>query len=372
MRWPAWLGVGERRWNKSPDEEVQPPKTLWDFLQLLIVPAILVVIALGFNAAQASRDQKREDRRIREDRALAESAREDAILDAYFAKMSTLMLDRGLRTSRKGEVRQVARTVTLATLRRLDGSRKGDVVRFLAESRLLFSKRTDLVNPKDPSAATGTVWSTPAIDLNGADLSGVDLVNASLSGSSSFRGSGDYYQVLSGNLRGARFDHASLYNVRFGGTDTHIDVVDLRGASFNGAFITQVELYWSDLRGASFKGARVEHGNFDKADLTRAVFDNATIIEDTNLNYVCVNNATFVGTHFNSEEIEGGREVRHIGGQTDFVGARGHDVNFSSAHNLASVRLGVGVTNARFDGADGRPKAVKPPGPGYFQPRTCH
>ena len=42
MRWRDWLGVGERRWKKAPDEEVQPAKTLWDWLQLLIVPAILI------------------------------------------------------------------------------------------------------------------------------------------------------------------------------------------------------------------------------------------------------------------------------------------------------------------------------------------
>jgi hypothetical protein len=31
VRWPAWTGVGERRWKKTSDEEVQPPKTLWDY-----------------------------------------------------------------------------------------------------------------------------------------------------------------------------------------------------------------------------------------------------------------------------------------------------------------------------------------------------
>jgi hypothetical protein len=91
MRWPAWLGVGERRWKKSPDEEVQPGKTLWDFLQLLIVPAMLAVIALLFNASQASRERHSEDRRVRVDRALAIETRRDANLDAYLAEMRDLI-----------------------------------------------------------------------------------------------------------------------------------------------------------------------------------------------------------------------------------------------------------------------------------------
>ena len=41
----------ERRWTKKPDEEVQPSKTVWDFLQLLIVPAMLAHV--GFEPVGA-------------------------------------------------------------------------------------------------------------------------------------------------------------------------------------------------------------------------------------------------------------------------------------------------------------------------------
>src|SRR6476646_10681621 len=133
-----WLGVGERRWKKAPDEEVQPGKTLWDWLQLLIVPAILIGVTFAWSASQTRSDNKREDRRIAADRAAAEEARHDATLQGYLNQMSGLMLHEKLLTSKEGSaVRAVARTVTLATLRRLDGERKGEVVRFLAEARLI-------------------------------------------------------------------------------------------------------------------------------------------------------------------------------------------------------------------------------------------
>ena len=35
MSFREWLGVGERRWKKAPGEEVQPAKTLWDWMQLV-------------------------------------------------------------------------------------------------------------------------------------------------------------------------------------------------------------------------------------------------------------------------------------------------------------------------------------------------
>src|SRR4051794_21742190 len=100
VRWREWLSVGERRWTKAPDEEVQPAKTLWDWLQLLIVPAILVALTFAWSAMQTRSDNKREDRRVAADRAAAEEARQDATLEAYLDQMSGLMLHERLLSSR--------------------------------------------------------------------------------------------------------------------------------------------------------------------------------------------------------------------------------------------------------------------------------
>src|SRR5688500_16714622 len=109
MHWREWLGVGERRWTKAPDEEVQPGKTLWDWLQLLIVPANLIAVTFAWSASQTSSDNKREDRRIAADRAAAEEARQGATLQAYLSQMSALMLNKKLLTSKEGSaVRAVA------------------------------------------------------------------------------------------------------------------------------------------------------------------------------------------------------------------------------------------------------------------------
>jgi type VI protein secretion system component VasK len=118
VRWPSWLGVGERRWPKSPDEEVQPAKTLWDWLQLLVVPAILIGVTFAWGFMQTRSDNKREDRRIAADRAAAEEARQDATLQAYLDRMSDLMLRHKLNSREGDAARAVARTVTLVTLRR--------------------------------------------------------------------------------------------------------------------------------------------------------------------------------------------------------------------------------------------------------------
>ena len=136
MGWREWTGVGERRWKTAPNEQVQPSKTLWDLLQLLIVPVILVGVSLLWSASQTKSDNRREDRRIAADRKAAEDVSRDRTLDEYIQRLGNLMLSRKLKSSKPHDaVRSVARTVTLTTLRRLDGERKGELVRFLYEVR---------------------------------------------------------------------------------------------------------------------------------------------------------------------------------------------------------------------------------------------
>ena len=150
-----WTGFAERRRG----DEVLPARTLWDWLQLLVVPLALAAVAVLFNQWQSDREQRREDRRAAEvrvadrnraaraERAAADAARNDA-LRRYLDAMSELMLDRQLLKRPKLDApnidapNNVARTLTLTTLRQLDGERKGEVVRFLAQAGLLEGDRS--------------------------------------------------------------------------------------------------------------------------------------------------------------------------------------------------------------------------------------
>jgi uncharacterized protein YjbI with pentapeptide repeats len=302
MRWPGWLGVAERRWKKSPDEEVQPPKTVWDFLQLLIVPAILVVVALAFNASQASRERQREDRQVQEDRALAAETRRDANLDAYLTEMRDLILNRQLLTSRRGSaVQSVARTATLTAVRRLDGRRKGEVIRFLAEAGLLDD---------------------PIVILDNADLRDANLANARL---------GDV--VLGGDLRGARFDDTELNHVDFG-------AADLSGASFRRAVINSVDFSYSNLTNGVFNHSFIM-GTPRPSKATRSLRE-ALRQDPTTFLAVCLNNASFA-------------HARIFG--ADFGEAGGRDVDFSYVKDLRSLSLeDAFFDTARLTGVRWRPE----------------
>jgi uncharacterized protein YjbI with pentapeptide repeats len=228
MGWRDWTGVGERRWKTAPNEQVQPSKTLWDLLQLLIVPVILVGVSLLWSASQDTRDKSR-----------ADQVRQDTSLNDYFKQMSGLMLDKNLLSSKHGDpVRSVARTVTLATLRRLDGERKGEVVPFLQEARLIGGLRGSRVDLTGADLEHANLEGATLLlaDLSGADLTGADLLGADLFGAI----------LTDANLTNANLEGANLTGA------------DLEGANLTGAALQDTDFTDAKLKGAKLQGALVE------------------------------------------------------------------------------------------------------------------
>src|SRR5215218_5434421 len=134
-------------------------KTLWDWLQLLVVPAMLAFVGFSLAAAQENIHQQAEESRAQEE-----------ALQAYLEGMGNLLLDEGLLTSQEDEeVRTLARARTLTILGRVDGARKRSVVQFLYESQLI-EKDKPIVSLSD-----AVLFDADLSDarLRGADLSGI-------------------------------------------------------------------------------------------------------------------------------------------------------------------------------------------------------
>src|SRR5919199_800435 len=78
-------------------------KTLWDWMQLLIVSAALAGVGLLFNDYSTKTQLK-----------IAEDSQQETTLQTYIDNISELLLDRHLRTAQHdAEIRDVARTRTL-------------------------------------------------------------------------------------------------------------------------------------------------------------------------------------------------------------------------------------------------------------------
>ena len=106
--------AGEKQGRKPWTLREFGGKTLWDWLQLLIVPVALSLITVGFALWQDTRQQSIENKRAEAERKLAEQRAQDEALQAYLDQMNGLLLERDLRASEvDSEVRTLARARTL-------------------------------------------------------------------------------------------------------------------------------------------------------------------------------------------------------------------------------------------------------------------
>lgn len=263
-RW-RWTGFAAEGRSTVDDEQFQPAKTLWDWLQLLVIPLALAVLAFLLNNSQTNREQRREDERAARQSVIAADAAREEALRGYLTQMSGLILDRELLRSRPDDdVRAVARTVTLTTLRRVDGERRGLVVQFLAEARLL-SEDDPKVGLEDADLRSA--------DLRGAWLLGVNLFEANLAGADL---AGAY--LASANLSGTRLVGANLARATL--AEARLPLANLAEASLKGAHLKGASLAGANLKGANLEradlgGAALVDANLEGADLREARLDDA-------------------------------------------------------------------------------------------------
>ncbi len=244
----TWTGFGP---YTPPTSNFQRGKTLYDWLQLAIIPVALAFGVWWLNRLQQQRDQKLADERARIEREVAEQHAKDeqevatdnqheAALQDYVDNMSELLLHEKLRQSGEDdEVRKIARVRTLTVLPRLDGKRKASVVQFLYESGLIDKGKS-------------------IVDLSGANLGGADLDFAKLRGANLLRANLSLAGLQEADLQEANLQEADLRKAYLFGAD-------LSGANLTIANLSEADLSGAFLREADLTGAKVTPEQWSKA-----------------------------------------------------------------------------------------------------------
>jgi uncharacterized protein YjbI with pentapeptide repeats len=279
--------------------------TLWDWAQLLIVPAVIAGGGVWFNQRQQERQlQTNREQQERELRSASLRAQDEA-LQAYLGHMSELLmndsLDKRLRNINDGageNLRVLARARTLTVLGQLeDGHRKRSVLEFLYEAYLITWVTQREGHVAQPLVVLRSApnqddrHSIGVIDLSGANLSYAELSNTSFSTvalgtCSNAPGAYLWYAKLRGAnlgssyLRNAILSHAVLSGA-FLGYSNLTGVTAIR-ANFNGAILSGANLNKADLTDANLSGANLAGTNFYNADLRGANLSDAYVTESTN------------------------------------------------------------------------------------------
>lgn len=241
---PEWVGFSAYTTPISTTSDYHPAKSLWDWFGLLVIPAVLALVGVGFSNAQRRNDRNIEDTRLR-----------DAALREYLDRMSDLLLTHKLQTSAEVDpVRYVARARTLEILEALDsdGSRKGRVVRFVYESGLI---KTD----------------TAILSLHRANLFGADLFIAHLKEANLYLANLTEADLIGAQLAGANLTGANLTRANLTGADltgANLTIADLTGANLLGANLTGADLPLADLSGANLTIADLTGANLGDAKVS--------------------------------------------------------------------------------------------------------
>jgi uncharacterized protein YjbI with pentapeptide repeats len=344
----AWFGY-RRRWNwtglpadlgdPATGRPSAPAKTLWDWLQLLVVPLVLAVAAFGLNAAQADRDRQSEQGRAEHELQVARDEGRERSLHSYIARMSELILDRRLRIgspvspAHRTNAQMLARTLTLVELHQMDGRRKAVILQFLWEMALIRQKSLWV-------RRAGSRWwqytgqlTYPIVNLAGADLRGLRMEGVQLS-------------PANATLAEAIEDRGGVHQTRVG--------VDLRG---------------TELEGASFRDTNLANAAFDEANVRDVDFGGAYMVA-TVFGQSCLNGTSFRGAHLGREDLVPAASILFAEGhQVDFRGADLDGADLRSSL-LSPVRLGGASTqDARFPEPwtpIGNPDGLR------YAPNRCH
>ena len=340
----SWTGIAEYH---GPSGEHYRSKSLWDWMQLLLLPGVVVLAATWL--------RKRQDEHTRatevDPRPLAvEWERErlsEEVLQRWFDSTGKLVLDNGLRTSPpEHEVRQLARARTFAALRELDGKRKGLLLRFLHESNLILKHRASIdlqgadFRGADLNGAILDSVSLRAVDLSGANLAivnlnGADLRKADLSGAD-----------LSGSdLRATELNEANL-------TRALLSVADLREGNLSGADLIGANLAGADLQGTNLSGANLSGANLRGANLTGANLSKANLhvieLSGANLSHADLREANLKDATLSEADL----------GKTDLTGAQLKRADLRGAAGLMQqqIDLALGNDQTKLPQGIGRPK----------------
>jgi uncharacterized protein YjbI with pentapeptide repeats len=232
-------------------------KTLWDVLELLIIPATLAGVAAFLDKLERKTDRENANKRAEVDREIAQDNQREVALQNYFDAMTRLILDNKLRNSKpKSEVGRIAQVKTTSTLEILDTDRKGKLVNFLCD--------LGIVKGKDGKLPIVLLYS---VDLNNVHLEGCNFQGAHLDGAYLIEA-----HLEMANLEGAHLAMANLEGVFLEGA--HLEGATLKHAHLNGAHLQFSYFTDTNLEGVNFAGANLEGALFDGARMPNGrIFD---------------------------------------------------------------------------------------------------
>lgn len=307
----SWTGFGG---YTTPEGMTVRGKTLWDWLQLFIIPISLVLgLFFLYHEERKSKLQRAEVLANRE-REIATDRLQEAAFQSYLCRMTDLLLKEKLRTTDNEEVREVARLQTITALRGLDANRKGMILLFLMEAGLITEK--------------------PIINLTGADLTKVMLAVTNLSGANLFR-----VDLTKANLRLAKLNTVNLAGANM--IETNLEEANLEEANLVEALLASAMLNRAILKGAHLKNAILLQADLIQADLSGTDLTGSDLTE-----------ANLTGAYLRGADLSGAKLTGACLKGADLTDANLTEANLTKVSLDGAYLRGADLSGTHLRGAD--------------------
>ena len=249
-RW-SWTGFFP---YTSSDGKTERGKTLWDWMNLLIIPLLLAGGLAVFNQILHANEVE----------ATNDAARETAF-ENYVGRMQELLIaDKLGQADTPAEVTVVAQTMTSTVFRRLDIERKIGVLDLLYNAELLQIDHPVIsLRAVDLSNAHIAEFYLPGADVAYVNLSYAQLREAFLVGSGLEWADLSHADLYSANLKDSKLLFTDF-------TQAILTYADLSNADLNGAILVDTNLVAAQLSEANLAGAKLNRADLTNAYLGRA------------------------------------------------------------------------------------------------------
>ncbi|NMC45240.1 MAG: pentapeptide repeat-containing protein [Chloroflexi bacterium] len=268
-------------------------KTLWDWLELLIIPMLLGFLAYLFTNSQKSREIE-----------LTKINQQNETLQQYFNQMTSLLLeidnfdDKTIKTTSR-----IARATTLAVLEIVDGKQKGQILRFLTEAELI-NKESPFILLK---RANFTYTILDLLFCNTCDLNGINFDYAILPWSHFNNSMMSGISMRYANLANADFSNSDLAYVLFTNSNlshAKLSMSNLYKGNFQNSNLRNADLSKAHIHFANFYSANLQHANLESTNLHFSDFS-CTSLRDADLSNSDLSNTNFYGADLRNANLTG-------------------------------------------------------------------
>lgn len=235
-------------------------KTLWDWMDLLIIPIVLALGAFFLNRSERAVERENTNKRTELEREATKDRQREAAFQSYIDRMSELLLEKKLLTTNAQEVRDIARTLTLSVMRGLDKGRNKLIIQFLREAGLTTNKHSIF---KDAIIEDMDLTFLP---LRGFNLQNTVLLGSKLNNADLFNSNMQNVNLSGINMKYANLESADLRRALL--IDTDLQFAYLIETNLYGAYLSRANLQMANLTNANLERADLEGANLKDAKIT--------------------------------------------------------------------------------------------------------